>query len=405
MNTLYRYARLPLFVAGLSIVLFGCKKKKEDDPEPEVDKPYSAMLCVGSWPNTAYYIAPFPSLTSGTIDIKGNGAEMTGKVYAQDVIQRNGNYYHANSGAGRFGKYHVEKGTLIVDKEIEFTYLNWDSYVWINDATLVIIGKDGEGKEVRYAVVKVETMQIAATGKLDFVASPEGFPSYYIGATEYRDGKIFVNYNYSSNDWTNYPEMAVYKKGYVAVIDYASLKVEKNLSFSKLVSSGGPTVYARSSFVDENNDLYFVTDPVYSYNYESPSAVFRIKSGSTEIDSSYYFDYSAAASNEKAPAMWYIGKGKAIVRSRINGQSIDKDHYFNVINVQTGTFIKKLDLPADKGERMVQAVIVENGKAYIAVNGADRDFIYEYNPDTDQLKTGVEFVGGIDYLLRIEKLR
>ena len=103
--------------------------------------------------------------------------------------------------------------------------------------------------------------------------------------------------------------------------------------------------------------------------------------------------------------MWYIGNGKAIVRSRINGQSIDTDHYYCLIDVKTGTFIKKLDLPVDKGERMVNAVIVEDGKAFIAVNAADRDYIWQYDPATDQLTKGVEFIGGIDYILRIEKLK
>ncbi|MNL62151.1 hypothetical protein D3C87_1861490 [compost metagenome] len=64
-----------------------------------------------------------------------------------------------------------------------------------------------------------------------------------------------------------------------------------------------------------------------------------------------------------------------------------------------------MDLPTDKGERMVNAVIVEDGKAFIAVNAVDRDYIWEYNPVTDQLTKGVEFVGGIDYILRIEKLK
>jgi hypothetical protein len=105
------------------------------------------------------------------------------------------------------------------------------------------------------------------------------------------------------------------------------------------------------------------------------------------------------------PAMWYIGNGKAIVRSRIAGTSIDTDHYFCVIDVKSGALIKKLDLPADKGERMVNGVIVEDGKAFIAVNAADKDYIWQYDPATDKLTKGVEVVGGIDYILRIEKLR
>jgi len=378
----------------------GCEKRNVG--EIEEGTKYSAILCVGSWPNTAYYIAGIQSLTSGTISLAKNGAEMTGKVYAQDVIQKDGFYYHCNANSGRLGKYHVENGALLIDKEIPFAWLNWSSYTWVDNNTLIIFG-DGKG-EARYAVVKVDNMTIK-TGKLNLNAIPAGFSLYNFGFAQYRDGKVFLGYGFGSDDWSQYPNMPVYQQSLVAVIDYNTMAVEKSLQDTRTTGLGGSNVYAPSSFLDENGDLYFISDPVNVYDYKSPAAMYRIKNGSTEIDPTYFFNYSAAANNEMAPAMWYIGNGKAIVRSRIAGQSIDADHYFCLIDVKSGAFIKKLDLPTDKGERMVNAVIVEDGKAFIAVNAADRDYIWQYDPATDQLTKGVEFVGGIDYILRIEKLR
>lgn len=392
---------LKLFLAALLLfAISGCEKRNVGNVEEGTQ--YSAILCVGSWPNTAYYISSIPSLTSGTISLKGNGAEMTGKVYAQDVIQRDGFYYHANAGSGRLGKYHVENGVLLIDKEIPFSWLNWATYAWADNNTLVIFG-EGKG-EARYAVIKVDKMTIK-TGSLALNAIPAGFQVYNIGFSEYRSGKLFLGYGFGSNDWTNYPTMPVYPKSYVAVIDYSNMTIEKTIEETRSNGLGGSGVYAPSSFVDEQNDLYFISDPVNIYDYQSPSALYRIKNGSTEIDPAFFFNYSAAANKEKAAAMWYIGNGKAIVRSRIDGPSIDTDHYYCLIDVKTGSFIKKLDLPVDKGERMVNAVIVEDGKAFIAVNAADRDYIWQYDPATDKLTKGVEFVGGIDYILRIEKLK
>jgi len=393
-----RIALVLLFAAAIS----SCSKKEEVKEEETVKSEYSAVLCVGSWPNTAYYIAGIPSLTSGTISLTGNGAEMTGKVYAQDVIQRDGFYYHANFNSGRLGKYHVANNVLIVDKEIAFSWLNWSSYTWVDNNTLVIFGEGNS--EARYAVVKVDNMTVT-TGKLNLTAKPAGFDAYTIGFAQYRDNKLFLGYGFGSTDYTSYPTMPVYQKAYVAVISYPAMTVDKSLEDVRTTTFGGPNVYAPSSFVDENNDIYFVSDPVYNYDYVSPSVVYRIKAGTTEIDPTYFFNFSTASNKEKVPAMWYIGNGKAVVRSRIDGQSIDTDHYFCVIDVKTGKFIKKLALPADKGERMVNAVIVEDGKAFIAVNAADKDYIWQYDPATDQLTKGVEFVGGIDYILRIEKLK
>jgi len=401
-------------IIAITALLISCKKNDNSSPTPDPDpdpsgeeRLYSAILCVGSWPNTAYYIANLPSLTEGTITVKGNGAEMTGKVYAQDILQKDGYYYHANSGSGRLGKYHVANGAVVVDKEIPFTWLDWDSYVWVDDGTFIIFGSgknESEVNEARYAIVKVADMSVT-TGKLAFSPLPSGFTGIRIGAAEYRSGKIFVGYQFASEDWSLYPDMPVYHKFNLAVINYPDMSVEKNLEESRSTTPGGPIVYAPVSFKDENEDIYFVTDPVFNYDYEAPSVIYRIKNGETELDESYFFNLSEKADNGMGAAMWYLGGGKAIIRTTVEGQSIDADHFYSLVNVQTGTFIKKLDLPADKGERMVNAIVVEDGKAYIAVNAQDKDYIWEYDPATDKLTAGAEFIGGIDYILRLEKIK
>lgn len=392
-------------IALLAFMLNSCSNDDNITPTQEEGK-YSAVLAVGSWPNIAYYIADIPSLTSGTISLQGNGAEMTGKVYAQDIIQKDGFYYHANFGSGRFGKYHVEKGALVVDKEVPFTFLNWSSYAWADAQTLVIFGvAENAGKnEGRYAVVKVADMTVT-TGKLDLQAFPKGFDTYSMGFAEYRAGKLFLGYSFASSDFSTYPIMPVYQQLSVAVITYPTMAVESIISDIRSTNPGGPTVYAPASFQDENGDIYFMTDPVYNYDYKSHSAVYRIKSGTTTLDATYYFDFSSKVNMEMGAAMWYIGNGKAIVRTRTAGESIDSDHSFSVIDVKNGAFIKKLALPVDKGERMVQAVVVENGKAYIAVNAADKDYIWEYDAAADKLTAGAEFTGGINYILRLEKTK
>lgn len=402
MHRFFSFPAKAMFVALTAMLLNGCSDDDNNGSTPvdEAGK-YSAVLCVGAWPNTAYYIADVPSLTSGTISLKGNGAEMTGKVYAQDIIQKDGFYYHANFGSGRFGKYHVENGALVVDKEVPFTYLNWSSFVWVDDQTLVIFG-DAEG-EGRYAVVKVADMTMT-TGKLDLKAYPKGFTGYNFGFAEYRDSKLFLGYGYAFSDWSQKP-LPVNPDFNVAVVNFPSMKVESTITDARTTTPGGPIVYAPASFKDELGDIYFISDPVAGYDYKSPSVVYRIKNGTTQLDASYYFDLSAKTGNGMGAAMWYIGNGKAIVRTRVAGESIDAEHSFSVIDVKSGAFMKKLNLPADQGERMVNAVVVEDGKAYIAVNGADKDYIWEYDPATDKLTQGAEFVDGIDYILRLEKVK
>ncbi|MBE9463324.1 DUF4374 domain-containing protein [Dyadobacter subterraneus] len=406
MNKIFSFSGKALLVAVVALSLNSCSSDDDKVDAGSEEGKYSAVLCVGSWPNTAYYIADVPSLTTGTISLQGNGAEMTGKVYAQDIVQKDGFYYHANFGSGRLGKYHVTNGALVTDKEVPFTYLNWTSYTWADDQTLVIfgIGQNAGIDEARYAIIKVADMSVT-TGKLNLEALPTGFNTYNVGFAEYRAGKIYLGYGFGSSDFTNYPAMPVYQKFNVATISYPAMTIETSVSDTRSTAPGSSPIYAPSSFVDENNDIYFISDPVSNYDYKSPSAVYRIKSGSSTLDPTYYLDFSSKVTNEMGAAMWYIGNGKAIVRTRAAGESIDADHFYSVIDVKTGTFIKQLALPVDKGERMVQAVIVEDGKAYIAVNAVDKDYIWEYDPATDKLTHGAEFVGGIDYILRLEKTK
>lgn len=405
MNHFVRFFTKTLFATVLTILLNGCSNDSSVPPTEEAGK-YSAVLAVGSWPNIAYYIADVPSLTSGTVSLQGNGAEMTGKVYAQDILQKNGFYYHANFDSGRLGKYHVENGVLLTDKEVPFTHLNWSSFAWVDDQTLVIFGTgENAGKnEARYAVVKVNDMSVSI-GKLNLQAFPTGFDNYSMGFAEYRAGKLFLGYSFASSDWSQYPNMPVYQQFNVAVINATSMTVESNISDIRSTAPGGPVVYAPASFQDENGDIYFMTDPVSNYDYKSPSVVYRIKNGTTTLDASYYFNFSSKVNNEMGAALWYIGNGKAIVRTRTAGQSIDSDHSYSLIDVKNGAFLKKLALPADKGERMIQAIVVENGKAYIAVNAEEKDYIWEYDPTADKLTQGTEFVGGVNYILRLEKTK
>lgn len=402
---MFKFIKQIITAVTIATFLFGitsCKKKDDAVPQTTGSK-YSSLVAVGSWPNIAYYIMDVPSLKKGQVNLTGNGAEITSKVYAQDVIQRKGHYYHANNGAGILGKYHVEGGILITDKEIPYSWLNWSSVTWVDDETLVLFGT-GPGNEARYSIVKVKNMSVT-NGTLSLTAFPSGFNIYNIGFAEYRNSKIFLGYGIGSNDYSNYPVMPVNQKAYVAVISYPSMDIDKTLEDARTSNFGGSNVYNPFSYIDENNDIYFVCDPVYTYDYDSPSAVYRIKSGETELDDDYYYDLSADANGGMGAGIWYIGSGKAIIRTCVAGQSIDADHNFYLINAQTGTMIKKLDLPVDKGERMIQAVVVEDGKAYIAVNAVDRDYVWEYDPATDVLTKGLEYVGGINYVLRIEKVR
>lgn len=405
--------KLKLIWSAMGLVLLmtaltACEKKPVYPKEEEnpADKKYGAMIMLGAWPNTSYYILELASLKEGKADLNGHGVNVTTIVQDQGMIQRGGNYYYHNTQSGRLGKYHISNDRLITDKEVPFNQIaSVSSHLWINDETLLLFGVNGDQNELQYAEVKVDGLQVSG-GTIPIPASPdEEHKKLGIGFAEFRDGKIFLGYGYGG-EWPSTP----LPKVLVAVIDYPSMELSKTLEDSRSKWPGAPTRYTPSSFVDEKNDIYFATSPDNGWDYDAGSVLYRIKSNSDELDANYFFDFSSKANGHTVQAMWYIGNGEAIVRARIPSDRTKPDFYYKwdsyfvIVNVSKGEVVKKLDLSTDIGEVFVQAVVVENEKAYIMLNDADKKgYMWEYDPANGKLTKGLEFAEGYDYLLRIDK--
>ncbi|MBE9586435.1 hypothetical protein IM792_18425 [Mucilaginibacter sp. JRF] len=403
------------FTVGLALAIataisFTACKKSDDAPTTNTDTgeiKYGALMMVGAWPNTTYYIAGLSSLKEGTIDLKGKGVNMSAIAQDQGFIQRNGYYYYYNGDNGRLGRYHIANDLLVTDREVPFTQMSgFSSHIWADDNTLVVFGTNTDQTKIRYAIINATTLA-STGGEINTTAPTDAaYTRIGVGFAEYRSGKIFIGYGYLHANWPT----PSYPKVLVAAVNYPSMTVSTLLEDSKSRWPGGPTRYNPYSFVDENGDLYFATVPEGGWDYDGASLIYRIKSGTEVLDNTYNFDYSAKAGGNTVQAMWYIGNGQAIVRGRIPADRSNADFYYNwdsnfaLINVQTGAVVKKFDLPTDKGQIYVQAVIVEDGKAYLLVNGANSNgAIWEYDPATDKLTKGATFGAGYDILLRLDK--
>lgn len=395
---------MALFVAaGIS----ACSKSNNDETTPDTnEKKYGALMMVGAWPNTAYYLTSLSSLKEGTIDLKGKGVNISNIAQDQGLIQRNGFYYYYNSTNSRLGKYHVGDNALVTDREVPFTLMGgFSSHFWADDNTLVVFGTNGDQNKIQYAVINATTLA-ATGGTLTLPAAADAtYNKIGVGFVEYRAGKVYLGYGHLST-WPN----PAYPKVLVAVLNYPAMTTAKVLEDSKSKWPGGPTRYTPYSFIDENNDIYFATVPEGGWDYDAGSLIYRIKSGTDDLDASYSFNFSSKSNGHTVQAMWYMGNGQAIVRARIPANRANPDFYykwdsyFSVVNVRTGEVIRKLDLPTDIGEIYVQAVVVEDGKAYIMFNGANATgAIWEYDPATAKLTKGATFGAGYDYLLRLDK--
>lgn len=398
-----------LLLMSLILGLGSCSDSDDNitgpDPEPAVSS-YAIWLQLGSWPNTFQYVVGTPSLSSGSVNLKGNGVEVTDKA-DYGIIPHKGFYYYpsTSSGKGRLSKFSLENNLLNTVLEVPYTYIaNINSYIWADDNTLIFIGTNAEGTKILYSVVDANTLKIT-NGEINAPAIPAGFLSYALGNVNITGGKLFLGLAHTAT----WPAPAQ-KQVSVLVVDYPGFKYSKTITDTRTVGPGVSNMWSPGSFTDEKGDIYYLANPSWM-GTGLPSAIYRIKSGTTEFDASYFFNTNTSSIGNPVQSIWYLGSGQAIVKYldesiAASGSTSPHTYGFAVVNVANGTVIKKLtDIPLDKGAA-IGNVIVESGKAYISANSeTGKDYIWVYDVAAGTVKPGLEVEGGYDYILRIDKLK
>src|SRR5690606_8916699 len=158
----------------------------------------------------------------------------------------------------------------------------------------------------------------------------------------------------------------------------------------------------------KNGDMYFLTS--WNINWtgvgeRSPKNILRIKKGEDELDDSYYLDVLEETGHEAAAGLFMdLGNGRAILKYQEEQGNLNNEFGYSIIDLATGKEYRKLDeIPVNFGGE--RNVLVENGKAYIAVKTAgDKDYIYIYDSATDKVTKGMELAGGYVSFSRIDRL-
>lgn len=399
MFKLFRLYSFPILLL-FAIALTSCDKGS-DTPAPveETQDKYAVWLQIGSWPNTTQYVLGTNSLTEGTINLAGQGAEVTGRS-AYGIITKGGFYYYYNVTTGRFSKFKYEKDLYNSVLEVPYTHMaDVGGFTWINDKTLFLVGTNGDQTKINYSVVDIETLKMT-NGTFETPAIPTGYKYISLGNIEYTNGKVFLQFGYTA-DWPTPWQQKVN----IGVVDYATLKYEKTLSDTRSAGPGTNKLWLSSSFVDATGNTYFATNVEWSnITNGTPASIYRIKAGTTELDASYYQD--KASIGYDPVGLWYIGGTQAILKYIDKAVTGTHMYAFAVFNLETGKITKKLTEIPNDNDAYIQNIVVEDGKVYMITNAeTGKDYVYEYNIAAGTVKTGLELIGGYDYILRLDKMR
>ena len=393
-----------LFINLLILILFltSCS----DQPR-QVKNKYSLFILAKNGKN---YMLETNSLASGKLIPEATGVSLEKVELDRDIIVKEGFYYSKDWKKPLFTKYKITNGVIEKVASVAAADFSLENFYWLTGDTLLLIGNnDSDFKKIKYILVKTEQMTILDSGDLNIPKPPGKYTSIANGIVEMRKDRLFIGYTYhqqlSSSNYTTSDTT------YMAEFSYPEMHLLHIDKDTRSTYPGGLNTVQNYSFNDEQYNFYFMTCPGIALGNrpDRPTGIYRIKAGDMAIDKEYFFNLSAPIKNHSY-GMWYLGGGKALVRSeRKDLYKGLNDHYstahfeFYLIDLK-GKVVQKLNLPLDKGTRRA-CVIVEGNTAYIAINSSTAgNFIWLYNYKTGSLKKGLELGGSTDFIMRIDQL-
>lgn len=384
---------------ALAVMSFMACSKEDTEPTPSTDTSNDIFWLysrIGSYPDQSDLIAEVTRENlenpDYTFTLLGNGAEVQQKItYGQAV--KNG-YYYCVSKDQRFGKYRVKDGKLIAELEVPYANLyNSFSYAWKDDNTLVIFGPNGENTKIVYSEINTNTLAMK-NGELSIPAMPAGYDRVTTQEAVYRDGKIFLGYQYyNSTAYNVQPGLKV------LLLDASTLQIEKTITDSRsdYFGDGNGGRFQSSVLLDKSGDIYVAVSPGYK-SENTYSYLLRIKSGATEFDTAYE---GYKSDTHASAGLWDLGNGKAIFRIR-NSSSYNQT--YNVFDLSTGN-ITQLDIPeTPSGSDALVAVDQASDKAYIVATPDIKvnNNIRIYSISSGTLTNGMILPPGYTNLLRLD---
>ncbi|MVM34116.1 hypothetical protein GO755_29050 [Spirosoma sp. HMF4905] len=393
-----------LLFLGLS-QLIACAPEKTGD-QPSQKKKYSLYVMMK---DGAEYILQTDTIDSGHINPLIQGARVTPSRIFYELIAHNNHYYRLNWKSGRFLQNTIINKEFVQTDSIQLAG-TWsvDNYNWLRD-TLLLIGYDAKNSKVRYAKMKLEPMKLIVEGEVNLPKPANSFNSMSIGFSTFLNGHLYLGYTYHKTDLNSYTTSDTL---YVGELTYPGLKPIHTTKDTRSTYPGGINTRQSHFFTDEKGDFYFIACPGIALgdNPSKPTGIFRINKATGALDPTYFFNLSASPIHNHGYGFWYIGNGKAIVRTERKGLFKGmEDHYlvphfdFYVLDLAKQT-TTRLDLPLDKGTAR-NCILIENGLVYIAVNpNIGGNYIWIYDPKTSSLRKGMHFDDQVDYILRLERL-
>ncbi|WP_316737502.1 DUF4374 domain-containing protein [Pedobacter aquatilis] len=300
-------------------VLSSCQKKSDREVIPENPGNYVIAVSPTAIASKADYLLTASSLESGAVSIVGNGVEQDG-LYRYYVTAKN-KFFSMLYGQGSPGAvtvYGVTDGKL--KKLNDFTSATVQAFAPVNDDILMMkvprrIAAEGTPTVYEWYRVSAETNAEVGKGTTDAIIPSGNGEIAHLSWIKQVGNKVFAPYfGIYANFFTKYPNEAG-----IAVFSYPDMKYEKTIKDTRTSFIG--RYFTDGLGVVENGDCYAFSSSVAMDGATSaegkltstkPSAITRIKSGATEFDQTYFFNFEEVSKGYVITNWFGIGQNKFI---------------------------------------------------------------------------------------------
>jgi hypothetical protein len=408
MKTTVTKVLLALAFAG---VLSSCDKKSDREVIPENPGNYIIAVTPTAIAGKADYLLTASSLDSGAASIVGNGVEQDGRY--RYYVTANNKFFSMLYGQGSPGAvtvYNVNEGKL--KKLNDFVSATVHAFAPVNDDILMVkvprsIAAAGTPTVYEWYRVSTSTNAEVAKGTADAIAPSGNGEIAHFSWIKQVGNKVYAPFFSIYNSFfTKFPDQAG-----IAVFSYPEMKYEKTIKDTRtsfigryftdglgLVENGDCYAFSSSVAADDDPATTAVDAKMTS---TKPSAITRIKAGTTEFDLGYFFNFEEASNGYVITNWLNIGQNKFI--ANVEAKATKGQYVTGKRLAIVDVVAKTVKLVTGFAEvNTISSVTTTNyspmdGKTgYIGVNLIDgTTYVYKVDASTATATRGIKVEGGV----------
>lgn len=355
----------------------------------------------------ADYLLTADDVSTGTITTTGNGLEQDG-TYRYYITAQN-NFFSLLYGQGNPGAvttYNLNSEGKLVKKS-DFQAETVHVFAAVNKDILTIkVPRSGASIASMYKIDAEKSLITGEAQQDTKVLAKNGERAFFTWATQVGD-KVYMPYMSIKGDGVDNFGTVNPDSTWVAVYNYPELKLEKVIKDNRTSYLGA--YFTNGLFQDENGDAYGFSGAIATSNAvltsTKPSAVVKIKKGTTEFDKTYFFNVQEKSGGYKISSSSYISKGKFLLLMYGNVGKNNGAVKMAIADVYNQTFTWVTNGPAVLTSVTSRYNISseDGSSAIVGINTPDGNWIYYINGTTAVATKGMKVEGG--QITAIQKLK